>query len=295
MNRFRRPSLSDSMPKNSAPMTSPIRYQVAMSATAPADMLSVVFWVRSAPTLLAIVISRPSRIQATPSAITRWVWNRDQGSLSIRAGIRLRILGLLAVSGVTVIAPSPSCADHGPRCPQLIAGLPSRGIKNQSDLTNLRLGQGRRYPAECEWPRRTRQWAARRNAGVNARSGRETGATGAGARSGSRAQQRKRSNGEGKRDSGSKYGGGAAAQPDADGGTACLACIARTGAPRGAAPPHSVTIQALPIHVQVVIWKTERLFLPNRAVNTFGSRRFQARKLRNQWGPTGFEAGAGPA
>ena len=41
-----------------------------------------------------------------------------------------------------------------------------------------------------------------------------------------------------------KYGGGAAAQPDADGGTACLACIARTGAPHGAAPPHSVTIQA---------------------------------------------------
>ena len=40
------------------------------------------------------------------------------------------------------------------------------------------------------------------------------------------------------------YGGGAAAQPDADGGTACLACIARTGAPRGATPPHSVTIQA---------------------------------------------------
>jgi hypothetical protein len=43
---------------------------------------------------------------------------------------------------------------------------------------------------------------------------------------------------------GKEYGGGAAAQPDADGGTACLAYIARTGAPRGAAPPHSVTIQA---------------------------------------------------
>ena len=43
---------------------------------------------------------------------------------------------------------------------------------------------------------------------------------------------------------GEMYGGGAAAQPDADGGTACLATIARTGAPRGAAPPHSVTIQA---------------------------------------------------
>ena len=40
------------------------------------------------------------------------------------------------------------------------------------------------------------------------------------------------------------YGGGAAAQPDADGGTACLATIARTGAPHGATPPHSVTIQA---------------------------------------------------
>jgi hypothetical protein len=38
-------------------------------------------------------------------------------------------------------------------------------------------------------------------------------------------------------------GGGAAARPDADGGTACLANIARTGAPHGAAPPHSVTIQ----------------------------------------------------
>jgi hypothetical protein len=43
---------------------------------------------------------------------------------------------------------------------------------------------------------------------------------------------------------GAIYGGGAAAQPDADGGTACFAHIARTGAPRGAAPPHSVTIQA---------------------------------------------------
>ncbi len=43
-----------------------------------------------------------------------------------------------------------------------------------------------------------------------------------------------------------EYGGGAAAEPDADGGTACLANIARTGAPHGAAPPHSVTIQVPP-------------------------------------------------
>ena len=43
---------------------------------------------------------------------------------------------------------------------------------------------------------------------------------------------------------GGRYSGGAAAKPDADGGTACFTRIARTGAPRGAAPPHSVTIQA---------------------------------------------------
>ena len=91
MNRFLRPSLSDSCPKNSAPMTSPIRYQVAMSATALADMCSAAFWVRSGPTLAAMVISSPSRTQATPSAITSLVWNLDHGSRSIRAGIRLRI------------------------------------------------------------------------------------------------------------------------------------------------------------------------------------------------------------
>ena len=106
MNRFLRPSLSDSWPKNSAPMTSPIRYQVAMSATALADMFSAAFWVSSGPTLLAMVISRPSRTHATPRAITSLVWNFDHGSRSIRAGIRLRMPGLLAVSGVAVIAPS---------------------------------------------------------------------------------------------------------------------------------------------------------------------------------------------
>jgi hypothetical protein len=91
MNRFRRPSLSESRPKNSAPMTSPIRYHHAMSETLPAFMFSVFRNVRSGPTLAAMVISRPSRIHATPSAITSLVWNLDQGSLSIRAGIRLRI------------------------------------------------------------------------------------------------------------------------------------------------------------------------------------------------------------
>ena len=79
------------------------------------------------------------------------------------------------------------------------------------------------------------------------------------------------------------YGGGAAAQPDADGGTACLAFLARTGAPRGAAPPHTVTIQALPRHAQVVTSKTKCLFLPNMTLNTVGSSRVYARGLRNQW------------
>ena len=49
-------------------------------------------------TALARVISRPSRIHATPSATTILVWNRDHGSRSSRAGIRLRAIGT-AVSG----------------------------------------------------------------------------------------------------------------------------------------------------------------------------------------------------
>src|ERR1700678_4194157 len=138
MNRFRRPSLSDSRPKKSAPMTSPIRYQVAMSETAPTDMCSVVFWVRSGRTLRAIVISSPSRIQATPSATTRWVWNLDHGSLSIRAGIRLRIIGLLAVSGVTAIARPPFLR----RCcggvqSWLLAAYPPQATCNQADQNRL--------------------------------------------------------------------------------------------------------------------------------------------------------------
>ena len=102
-------------------------------------------------------------------------------------------------------------------------------------------------------------------------------------------RQRERMLRKRERSNGKKVGGGAAAQPDADGGTACLACIARTGAPRGAAPPHSVTIQALPIQVQVVTSKTQRLFLPNMTPNTVGSSRVYGRDLRNQLLP-GFAA-----
>ena len=134
MNRFLRPSLSDSWPKNSAPMTSPIRYQVAMSATELADMFSVFFWSRYGPTLLAIVISRPSRTQATPSATTSRVWNLDQGSRSIRAGIRLRMAGLLDVWGVAVIAPS-FMRRFRRLCP--VSGVPTERRTNMSSRANL--------------------------------------------------------------------------------------------------------------------------------------------------------------
>ena len=125
MNRFRRPSLSESWPKNSAPITSPIRYQVAMSATAPADMFMVLLSVRSGPTLLEIVISRPSRIHATPSAITILVWKRDHGRRSIRAGIRLLIPGLLTVLGGAVITPS-SLRKNRCGLPPRLSRLPHR-------------------------------------------------------------------------------------------------------------------------------------------------------------------------
>src|SRR5579862_3848562 len=40
-------------------------------------------------TLAAMVISRPSRTQATPRAMTMRVWNRDQPRRSMRAGMTL--------------------------------------------------------------------------------------------------------------------------------------------------------------------------------------------------------------
>src|SRR3954454_13482503 len=55
------------------------------------DRLSVSASVSLSTTALATVISRPSRIQATPRAITMRVWKGDHGKRSIRAGIRLRI------------------------------------------------------------------------------------------------------------------------------------------------------------------------------------------------------------
>src|SRR3954447_21497225 len=54
------------------------------------DKPSVDFSLSTAATAPATVISRPSRIHATPSATTIRVWNFDHGSRSIRAGIVLR-------------------------------------------------------------------------------------------------------------------------------------------------------------------------------------------------------------
>ena len=73
-----------------------------------------------------MVISRPSRTHATPSAITSLVWNLDQGSRSIRAGMRLRMPGLLAVWGVAVIAPSLLRSTAGTRA-RWLPSYPVRG------------------------------------------------------------------------------------------------------------------------------------------------------------------------
>src|SRR5215469_2208719 len=114
-------------------MTSPIRYQVAMSATALADMCRVLFRVRLGPTLLAMVISRPSRTHATPSATTSLVWNLDQGSLSIRAGMRLRMPGLLAVRGVVATAPSLLRSTAGADA-RWLPSYPVRGLETSKRI-----------------------------------------------------------------------------------------------------------------------------------------------------------------
>ena len=60
------------------------------NATEPEPRPSAAGLLMMALTLLAIVISRPSRIHATPSAMTSRVWNVDQSSRSMRAGTKLR-------------------------------------------------------------------------------------------------------------------------------------------------------------------------------------------------------------
>ena len=78
MNRFRRPSLSESRPKINAPTICPIRYTVAIKPTDVDDIASVSLSARTPATELAMVISRPSKTHATPSAITILVWNETK-------------------------------------------------------------------------------------------------------------------------------------------------------------------------------------------------------------------------
>src|SRR5690242_506824 len=54
---------------------------------------------RVAATELATVISRPSRTQATPSAMTSRVWKLDHGSRSMRAGMVLRMMPRSSLTG----------------------------------------------------------------------------------------------------------------------------------------------------------------------------------------------------
>src|SRR5687768_1987254 len=62
-----------------------------MSPTCVVVRWSVSALVSLAAAALATVISSPSRIHATPRAMTIRVWNGDHGSRSIRAGMRLRM------------------------------------------------------------------------------------------------------------------------------------------------------------------------------------------------------------
>jgi hypothetical protein len=70
MNRRLRPIASESRPKTNAPNTSPARYTVATAPTAVEERSSAAGVLSTPATELATVISRPSKIQATPSATT---------------------------------------------------------------------------------------------------------------------------------------------------------------------------------------------------------------------------------
>src|SRR3954463_12668104 len=90
-----------------------------MSPAAADDRCSVSGLVSTDVTELATVISRPSRIQATPRATTIRVWKGDHGRRSIRAGIRLRMAPGAGASLVVVIERPPGstgCA-AGRFCP----------------------------------------------------------------------------------------------------------------------------------------------------------------------------------
>src|SRR3954451_16760410 len=74
-----------------------------MNPACPVDRLRVSSSVSLSTTALATVISSPSRIHATPRAMTMRVWKGDQGSRSMRAGMRLRMLPGACAAGAVVM------------------------------------------------------------------------------------------------------------------------------------------------------------------------------------------------
>src|SRR3954451_22342798 len=85
-------------------------------ATEPEDSPSASGLLMMLVTLPAMVISRPSRIHATPRAMTRRVWNRDHPIRSIRAGTRDRIgdVGVACELSATVLAIGHLLKGDGP-------------------------------------------------------------------------------------------------------------------------------------------------------------------------------------
>ncbi len=78
-----------------------------MSEAARDEMPSESLSVRLFVMLLANVISRPSSTHATPSAVSTRVWNLDQGSRSMRAGIRVEIEPWCSVAVCVVAIATP--------------------------------------------------------------------------------------------------------------------------------------------------------------------------------------------
>src|SRR5262245_3321841 len=83
-------------------------------------MFSVVGWVSTPVTELAIVICRPSRIHAAPKPATMRVWNGDQPSRSRRAGIVERIGDFAAATVSIGVLPSLSPTTGGRRDASLV-------------------------------------------------------------------------------------------------------------------------------------------------------------------------------
>src|SRR4051794_26830075 len=135
MNSLRRPHASDRRPKMSAPKTSPSRYTVPVARpTELEDMWRAWGSLSVAAIELATVISRPSRTQATPSAMTSLVWKLDHGRRSMRAGMVLRIVPRSPVTGAS------AAAVMRPYCPLLRTNEHVVRVRHTAAATKPRSG-----------------------------------------------------------------------------------------------------------------------------------------------------------